>query len=153
IFRRHALAFVRDMPGHALGLLWKKLLWTLSDRELPNTDDIEWVTAHSWLFSRPLFPLSFGILLPLACAGAWLLGRQWRDCASLAGVLLAGLLTCVVFFTNARFRLILVSPVVLLAAVALDRLPATLAMWKQTPRVLLGPAAAFVGGVVLAWGN
>jgi len=151
IFRRHALAFVHDEPGHALQLLWKKLLWTVSDRELPNTDDIEWVTAHSWLFWRPLFPLSFGMVLPLA--GMVLMGRQWRMHPSLAGLIVAGLMTGVVFFTNARFRLIVVPPVLLLAALAIDRLPAMLTTWKQTLRALLGAATAFVAGLVLAWGN
>ncbi|HVO22621.1 MAG TPA: tetratricopeptide repeat protein [Candidatus Margulisiibacteriota bacterium] len=153
IFRRHAVTFIRDSPGDALRLLWKKLLWTLSDRELPNTDDIEWVTAHSWLFWRPVFPLSFGMLLPLACAGAVVVGRQWRQCASLAGLFITGLVTGVVFFTNARFRLILVPPVSLLAAVALDRLPGMLAAWPRRRGRLIGAGAALTTGAVLAWGD
>jgi tetratricopeptide (TPR) repeat protein len=152
IFRRQALAFARADARHALQLLWKKFLWTLTDRELPNTDDIEWVTGHSWLFWRPLFPLSFGMVLPFACAGAVLLGRQWRQCSSLLGLLLTGVVTGVVFFTNARFRLILVPPVLLLAAVALDRL-AALATVSNQRRVLLGAGAAFAVGAILAWGN
>jgi tetratricopeptide (TPR) repeat protein len=153
IFRAHALAFLRAEPRHALQLLWKKFLWTLTDRELPNTDDIEWVTAHSWLFWRPLFPLSFGMVFPFACAGAVLLGRQWRQCTSLAGLFLTGLVTGVVFFTNARFRLIVVPPVLLLAAVALDRLPALVVAWQHRRRALLGAGAAFATGALLAWGN
>jgi 4-amino-4-deoxy-L-arabinose transferase-like glycosyltransferase len=153
IFRQHALAFVRNEPGRALQLLWKKFLWTVTDRELPNTDDIEWVTGHSWLFWRPVFPLSFGMVFPFALAGAVLLGRQWRERASLAGLLVTGLVTGVVFFTNGRFRLILVPPLLLFAAVALDRLPALLVAWREKRGTLLGPAAGFVAGVVLAWGN
>jgi hypothetical protein len=153
LFRRHAVAFIRDDPGHALTLLWKKLLWTLNDRELPNSIDIEWVTAHSWLFWRPVFPLSFGMLLPFACAGAVWMGRQWRQCASLAGLFVTGLMTGTVFFTNARFRLILVPPVILLAAVALDRAPAALRARRENRRALLAAAAAFVIGAVVAWNN
>ena len=153
IFRRHALAFVRAEPGHALQLIWKKLLWTVTDRELPNTDDIEWVTAHSWLFWPPVFPFSFGMVLPLALVGALLMGRQWREHPALAGLIVVGLMTSVVFFTNARFRLILVPPVLLLAAIAIVKLPAMLATWRQTRRAVLGPATAFVAGLVLAWGN
>lgn len=153
IFTRQALTFVRDQPGRALHLLWKKLLWTMTDRELPNTDDVEWVTGHSWLFWRPLFPLSFGMVLPFALAGAWMLGRQWRDHTSLAGLFVTALATGAIFFTNARFRLILVPPVVLLAAVCLDRLPAMVAAWDRNRGAMLGPAAGFAAGVVLAWGN
>jgi tetratricopeptide (TPR) repeat protein len=151
IFRRRALAFLRDEPGQALRLLWKKLLWTLNDRELPNTDDIEWVTGHSWLFRRPLFPLSFGMVLPLALAGVWMLGRQWREHTTLAGLFLTGLATGVVFFTNARFRLIIVPPVLLLAAVALDRAMALVR--DRAWRALVVPAVVLGAGVVLAWGD
>jgi 4-amino-4-deoxy-L-arabinose transferase-like glycosyltransferase len=153
IFRRYAGTFIRDHPGPALRLLWKKLLWTLNDRELPNNDDIEWVTAQSWLFWRPVFPVSFGMLLPFACAGAVWLGQQWRKCAPLAGLLITGLVTGGVFFTNARFRLILVPPMLLLAAAALDRLPAMLAARNQNRRSLWGAAAAFTIGALIAWGN
>jgi hypothetical protein len=151
MFRRYAVAFIRDNPAHALRLLGMKLLWTLTDRELPNTDDIEWVTGHSWLFWRPLFPLSFGIVLPFALAGAWLLGRQWCAHTALAGIFLTGLATGVVFFTNARFRLILVPTVLLLAGVALDRARALAR--ERTRRTLLGPALGLVTGAVLAWSN
>ena len=151
IFQGHALAFLHEEPGQAMRLLWKKLVWTLSDRELPNTDDIEWVTGHSWLFWRPLFPLSFGMLLPCALAGTWMLGRRWREHTSLLGLFLTGIATGVVFFTNARFRLILMPPVLLLAAVALDRLPALAR--ERNWRPLLGPAVGFIAGAMLAWGN
>jgi 4-amino-4-deoxy-L-arabinose transferase-like glycosyltransferase len=153
LFRRRAQAFVRDDPGHALQLLWKKLLWTLNDRELPNTDDIEWVTAHSWLFWRPVFPLSLGMLLPFACAGAVLLGREWWRRMPVGGLLVTGLVTGMVFFTNARFRLILVPPVLLLAAVAVDRLPPIGTARNRTRRRLLGAGAAFAVGALLAWGD
>jgi hypothetical protein len=153
IFRRYAESFIRENPAQALRLLWKKLVWTLNDRELPNTDDVEWVTGHSWMFWRPVFPLSFGMLLPFACAGAVLIGRQWRHCASLAGLFITGLVTSVVFFTNARFRLIFVPAVLLLAAVTLDRLRAMLAAGPGRRGTLVGAAVALVVGAVLAWGD
>jgi hypothetical protein len=152
IFRGYAGTFIRNDTDQALRLLWKKFLWTLNDRELPNSDDIEWVTAQSWLFWRPVFPLSFGMLLPFACVGAIWLGRQWRECAPLAGLLTSGLVTGIVFFTNARFRLILVPPILLLAAVAFDRLPAILAACQER-RAVSGAAAAFTVGAIIAWGN
>jgi hypothetical protein len=153
IFLHRAGAFIRGDADHALRLAWKKLLWTLSDRELPNSDDIEWVTGQSWLFWRPVFPLSFGMVLPFACVGAACLGAQWRKCAPLAGLLVCGIVTDVVFFTNARFRLILVPPILLLAAVAFDRLPTMVAARDQQRRALLTAAAAFAIGAVVSWGN
>lgn len=153
IFRHRAGTFIRGDADHALRLAWKKLLWTLSDRELPNSDDIEWVTGQSWLFWRPVFPFSFGMMLPFACVGAVWVGATWRKCVPLVGLLACGLVTSVVFFTNARFRLILVPPILLLAAVAFDRLPAMVAARDQQRRALLTAAAAFGIGAVVAWGN
>jgi hypothetical protein len=153
LFRNYTATFIRSDPGHALQLLWKKFLWTLNDRELPNSIDIEWVTAQSWLFWRPLFPLSFGMLLPFACAGAVWLGRKWRTCAPLAGLFFTGLVTGVVLFTNARFRLVLVPPVLLLAGLAIDRLPAMVAARDDKRGALVGATAAFAIGAVIAWGN
>ncbi len=153
VFRRRALSFVVHEPGRALRLLWKKFLWTLTDRELPNTTDIEWVTGRSWLFWRPLFPLSFGMVLPLALAGATLLGRDWRDHACLTGLVVAGVGTAVIFFTNARFRLIMVPALLLLAAVAVDRLPRLLATWRDDRGALPLPALGLGTGLLLAWGD
>jgi 4-amino-4-deoxy-L-arabinose transferase-like glycosyltransferase len=153
IFRRHALSFIHDQPGAALRLARKKLVWTLTDRELPNTDDVEWVTSHSWIFWRPMFPLSFGMLLPFALAGATLVGRQWRELTPLAGLVATGVVTGVVFFTNGRFRLIMVPAVLLLAALALDRLPRVFDHRPRQWRPLLQCAAGVLAGVVLAWGN
>ena len=58
--------------------------WTWTDRELPNTGDIEWETSQSALFRWRVLPLRLGIVLPLAVAGALLLGREWRGLVLLA---------------------------------------------------------------------
>jgi len=53
LVRRQAFSFLYAEPGRALGLLWKKFVWTWVDRELPNTSDIEWQTAQSWSTGAP----------------------------------------------------------------------------------------------------
>jgi cytochrome c-type biogenesis protein CcmH/NrfG len=55
----------------------------------------------------------------------------------------------VVFFTNARFRLPMVSTVVWLAAVAVDRLPTL----RQRPRAAVAALCAALIGAVVTWGN
>jgi len=149
LFHERARAFVHANPVPAARLLWKKFLWTWTDRELPNTCDIEWTTEHSWLVRRPWFPLSFGMVLPLAVAGAWLLGGGWRDRLLLLVPLAIALGTSVLFFTNARFRLPMVPTVVWLAAVAVDRVP----MLRQRRCAAVGAVVGAAIGAVVAWGD
>jgi tetratricopeptide (TPR) repeat protein len=152
-FAQAALAFWQHAPLQGLRLLWKKFVWTWVDRELPNSSDIGWETAHSWLFRSPLFPLRLGMVLPFALAGALLLGTDWRRLVLLAALPTVGIGTCVVFITDARFRLIMAPALVILAAFGVVR---TYELMRTRPldgRRLLVAAAGLVVGTVAAWGN
>jgi tetratricopeptide (TPR) repeat protein len=120
-FLARALEFVRAQPAAAARLVLRKALWTLTDRELPNTSDPDWETAQSWLFRAPGFPLRFGVIAVLAAAGTVLL-RQRRLLLWLAAPIAIGLGTSVLFFTNGRFRFALLATLIPLAAIALDEL-------------------------------
>jgi hypothetical protein len=152
-FLRRGLAFIGAEPARAARLLARKLAWTWSDRELPNTSDIDWQTGQSWLFRPPWFPLRFGVIFPLALAGLVLLGRARK--LSLLGFapLAVGLGTCVVFLTNARFRIALVVTLLPLAAAALDEaLRLARSARAHAPRLGLAAAAA-VAGALLAFAD
>ena len=151
--RGYALAFWRDQPLAAAQLLWKKFLLTWTDRELPNTTDIDWQTGQSWLFWPPLFPLRFGVILPLAAAGALLLGGEWRELSLLGALISVGVGSATVFFTNARFRLIMIPSLLILAAVALDRLPGMLRQGRRTRRPLVLAGVGMGLGLLAAWSN
>jgi len=110
-----ALSFLSSQPGAAASLALKKLVWTFTDAELPNAGDPTWEASHSWLFSVPGFPFSFGLLLPLALIGATLGWRKLPRPALLIGFVVTGVITCTVFFTNGRFRLVMVPPLLVLA--------------------------------------
>ena len=125
-------------------LLAKKLVWTFSRRELPNAADISWQTAQSWVFQPPVFPLGFAILLPLAVAGAFAAGRR-RDRIMLAGPVLAALAACVVMFTNARFRLVMMPSLIVFAGLAVEPL------LHGPRRARLLAAAGLVLGAAVAW--
>ncbi len=150
-FRRRAWEFVRTEPMRAAALLWKKLLWTFNARELPNTGDIEWQTGHSWLFRPPMLLPGFGFVLPLALAGGVVVGREWRKAFPLAGLLAIGIGPPLVLFTNARFRMPMVPASIVLAAIALDRLPGMARASGGNRSRMLGAAAAAALGIVLAW--
>jgi len=145
LFLARALAFWRAQPGTAVALTAKKILWTLGDRELPNTGDIEWQEAQSALFRAWFLPLRFGLVLPVALVGAVALGRRWRELPLLAAPIVVALVTAAVFFTNARLRLVMIPSVLLLAAVGAVHLVAR----RGRPR----DGVALAAGIVLAWGG
>ena len=140
-FTALALVALHEHPGQLARLALRKLLWTFADRELPNTCDLEWEKSHSFLF-HPFFPLRLGLVLPLAAAGAFLL-RSRRLLLLLLAPAAIALVTSVLFFTNARFRLPLALSALPLAAIALDRAPELI----RAPRLWIALAA----GLLLAW--
>jgi len=153
IFARKALARWRRAPREAAALAWKKFVWTWTDRELPNTADIDWQTAHSWLFRSRVFPLPLGAILPFAVAGAFFLRRRWSHVPLLLAPLAIAVVTSVVFFTNARFRLVMVPSLVLLAAVGVERIGR---MRRPEARTVFNVSLAATGiaiGLVVAWGG
>jgi hypothetical protein len=119
-FRGRATSFMQSQPGLFAAQLGKKLIWTLSRRELPNATDIAWQTKQSWLFHDPWFPLGFGILFPFAALGAVALGRRWCGQIHLIGPIFVAIVTCTLFFTNARFRLVMAPSLIVLAAVGIE---------------------------------
>ncbi|MFQ5665316.1 MAG: glycosyltransferase family 39 protein [Candidatus Binatia bacterium] len=153
MFRKRAVAFWRQHPSQAARLLWKKFVWTWTDRELPNSSDIDWRTAHSWLFRLPLFPLSFGAVLPLALAGALLFGRRCRELTLLGSLLAVGTGTSLLFFTNGRFRLIMVPALLILAGAGVEQMRRILPAWRQQGAALGAAVLGVALGLVGAWGN
>jgi len=147
LFQQRAIGFWKSEPQQALGLLLKKLVWTWTQRELPNTSDIEWQTAQSWLFSRPLL-VGFGLLLPPALAGLILARRRAHELAAALPLLALAVMTSTVFFTNARFRLPMIPVLIWMAAYWLGEI---LNRHRRgfEPISCLG----LVGGTLLAWGN
>jgi hypothetical protein len=153
LFLGRALAFWRDEPGRAVGLAWKKLLWTLGDRELPNTGDIAWEERQSALVRSGLVPLGFGFVLPLALLGAVRLGRRWRAVPLLAAPIAVGLVTPVVFFTNARLRLAMVPSLAILAGFAVADVVEVTRRRAWRPADVAVAIATIAAGVVVAWGG
>ncbi len=148
LFLQQALAFWRDQPMRAAGLLLKKVVWTCTHRELPNTSDIDWQTAQSWLFSAPFLLVGFGVLLPLALAGYLQVRQHGHNLLPATTLLALGGATCILFFTNARFRLPMLPPLLWFAA-------AWLAELAKTRHARIAPASVFglAVGLLLAWGN
>lgn len=153
LFRRRAVQMWRDYPRESLALWWRKLRWTFTARELPNTSDIDWQHSYSWMYRNPVLPLSFGIVLISACTAAPLLrGRWWVLSPLLAGPLIA-LTVCLATFTNARFRLPMLPSLLILGGAGLDHLAilARRRAWRDT--ALPGALLAVVVGAWLAYSD
>jgi hypothetical protein len=154
MFRRRALEFWANQPLDASALIWKKFWWTWSNRELPNTIDIDWQETQSWLFgSSPAFPLGLGAVLPLAAAGAATVGRTWRRLPLLVALLAIGLGSSVLFFTNSRFRLPMAPALLMLAGAGAERIWRMAAAWRKNQGALTRATLAACLGAVAAWNN
>lgn len=148
-----ALDFIAHHPSRAMSLVWKKLVWTWNDRELPNAADVEWQERRSWMFGgTPMLPVGFGVILPFAIAGLFAARGLGRRTILLAGLVAVGVGSSVVFFTNGRFRIIAVPSLLVMASIALT------ADWKgwlrrHRPASRLGLAAVVAAAAWLAWGD
>ncbi len=147
LFRNQAEQFIGDNPWAAVALGFKKLVWTFTNRELPNTSDPDWQSSYSWLFRLPALPLSFGMVLPFALAGLPSLRR--KSVPVLMAPVSIALMTCVVFFTNGRFRLIMLPSLLLLAGLTVRSVRTT---WRDRRTIVLSAALAGLG-IVLAWSD
>ncbi len=151
--RSLAVDFIVRHPSKAFQLAWKKLVWTWNARELPNAADVEWQASRSWMFrGSPVAPLGFGIVLPLAVASLFVSRGLARRMPLLAGLVAIGVGSSVIFFTNGRFRIIVVPALLVMASIALT------ADWKAWMRERsaswrLVVAGAVAAGTWVAWGD
>ena len=138
LFRDRGLSFIAHEPARAFALFAKKALWLFSDRELPNAMDIERQERASFLFALPIFPLRFGMVFPLALAGIVTRGKKIP--AHLFAPIAIAFVVAVVFFTCARFRMVMSPALFVFAAFAFD---SKLLHWKKIVAAVLGAFLAF----------
>jgi 4-amino-4-deoxy-L-arabinose transferase-like glycosyltransferase/Flp pilus assembly protein TadD len=112
-YYRQAWKFITEQPGRALSLLALKLSLFWSSWEIPNDKGIYFWTAHFALIVRYL-PLGFGVVGPLGILGLVLCWRRGRELFPLWGFVLVYMAGMVVFFCNARYRMPIIPPLILL---------------------------------------
>jgi tetratricopeptide (TPR) repeat protein len=102
------LEFWSRQPGNALGLLLRKTFLWFAGQEVSNDRDLYAVKRYSFInylfFNSKLLKFPFGLLLPLALAGAWLGRSQWRRFLPLYLFVGAYSLSFIVFFVTSRYR-------------------------------------------------
>ncbi len=117
------LEFWRRQPGKALGLLLRKTFLWFTGYEVSNDRDLYAVKRYSFInylyFNSRFLKFPFGLLLPLALAGAWFFRRQWRRFLPLYLFAGAYSISFIVFFVCSRYRLPLVPLAAIFAAMGL----------------------------------
>ncbi len=115
--------FWRQHPAKALGLFLRKTFLWFAGHEVGNETDLYVVKRYSFvnylLFSTRFLKFPFGVLLPLALAGVWLLRRQWRQFLPLYLFIGAYSLSFIVFFVTSRYRTPMIPMLAILAAIGL----------------------------------
>ena len=110
---------IRAHPGQWLRLLLHKLRLLLNWYEIPDAEDQYFFERSSNLLRGLGHLLHFGVLLPLAAAGALLESARRRELAVLYAVLATTAFGLLAFYLMARYRYPLVPGLALLAGAAL----------------------------------
>lgn len=117
------LEFWRKEPGKALSLLLRKTFLWFAGFEVGNETDLYAVKRHSFInylfFNSRFLKFPFGILLPLALAGVWLLRREWRRFLPVYLFIGAYSLSFIFFFVTSRYRVPMVPLVAILGSMGL----------------------------------
>ncbi|MCK6507422.1 tetratricopeptide repeat protein, partial [Myxococcota bacterium] len=113
---------IRQHPVAWLAILGTKALWSVHDTEIPRNEDYRCRTDEGPLSWVGRLPVRYGLVFPLALAGAVLLARRGGGGLLLAGTWVALHLPLVVFLVADRYRLATWPVVSLAAAVGLHAL-------------------------------
>ncbi len=110
---QRALEAIRGDPAAWLRLIGRKFLIFWNGAEVPDLPNVYFYAQASPVL-RLLF-LPFAVIAPLGACGLIVLGRSGRNRSIVFVFVVAGLVSVLLFFVNARYRLPLV-PILMLAA-------------------------------------
>ncbi len=141
-----ALDYIRQNPVDWLGLMLRKSLLVWNRVEAADTEDIAAYRHFSIVLDSLARVFHFGIMVPLAAAGIWSTRRRWREFGILYVMMAAYAASLTLFFLFARYRIPLVPPVLIFAAIGLHAL-------RQLARDLnfrlLAQTAAIIGSTLV----
>lgn len=148
---RKTLSEIINDPIIFLGHLMRKAILLGQGMELSNNFDLYFFAHQSTLLKlliwRQFLFLPWGLLVPLAIMGWMLIGEWTRPRQVLRLFIITYVVSVVLFFVTARYRLPLAPPLILLAAYAIARFPSIVK--KQSKIRLLPIAATFVIALVV----
>ncbi|MGB2769531.1 MAG: tetratricopeptide repeat protein, partial [Candidatus Zixiibacteriota bacterium] len=118
------LKFIVNEPVNYLRLMLKKSILFWNGNELGNNRDLYFFTRSSsvlrLLLWRFIVYFPFGLIAPLALVGIILAHRAKKDVLLLEIFLFVYMLSIILFFVNARYRVPLIPVLILFAAYAID---------------------------------
>ena len=115
-----AVAFIRQRPGDWIALLGQKLMTLWNGYEISDNYHYHFMRTN---FLPLLLPLvTFRLVAPLALIGAAMPFWRRRDLTALYLVCFGYLATLLIFYVRGRYRIPAVPLLVVLAAVAVDRI-------------------------------
>lgn len=115
-----ALSFIKERPYQWMRLLLKKFCLFWSSYEPPDNDVVyDRLKGYSSLLRLP-FILTFGIIAPLGIAGIFFSIRRWWKKGMLLYLIIAGYsMAVILFFVQSRFRVAIVTSLILFAGFTL----------------------------------
>ena len=117
-YTRATWRYVQSSPNQAYGRILKKLVYFWTRYEVPNDQDIYFVTQQYVPITK-FMPIGFWLIGPLGILGMALSFRRARTLFPLWGIVCAYVIVDAVFFVNARFRIAAVALLMVLAGYAL----------------------------------
>jgi hypothetical protein len=149
---RQAMSAIAGHPGKALALYARKLLFFFGQYEVPQIESLPFESRYALLLRLPLPGMA--LLIALGLLGLLLL---WGDPVAryLGASVMAVALGVSAFFVTARFRLVAVPFLTVLAGAGVAELAHALRRGTTSPRLYkrawLGLAAAVGGGLLLSF--
>lgn len=137
-----ALTFITSNPGAWLSLQARKVALLVNATEMIDTESQESHAEWSWVLAILGWVGHFGLIAPIAVAGAILAWPQRRRLAILYAMTLGYAASVVMFYVFARYRLPLVPLLLLFASSAALEVPRWFATAGLSRRIVLGAAVA-----------
>jgi tetratricopeptide (TPR) repeat protein len=147
-FTAQAWRYLREQPGDALALLFRKAQHLLSPHEVPQIESVEEL-REAYPILRVVTPVGFWLLFPLALMGAVRATRRHRVAAMSVAVLLCGAVAHLVFFSTGRYRAAMLPALAVLAGSGVVELVALRGGWREIARTAW-PVALAVGLMLLS---
>lgn len=146
-YARQAWHWIAENPGAALALTLRKLGYFWSHWEVSNNQDIQFVFTKYATITRWL-PVRFWLAAPLGILGLCLCLRRARELFPLWSFVLVYMVSVVVFFVSARYRIPVAPVLILFAAHACVWIARSAAALRWMPLLAAAAPAALMGYVV-----
>jgi hypothetical protein len=135
---RASIDYIRDNPRTWGSLLWKKFIFFWNGYERASVENFYFHRRFRGVLRLPL--LTFGAVVPLGLLGIFLTRSRWRRLWLLYGGVLTYVLTALIFYVLARYRLPAVAFLMPFAGAAVVEL-VSLARSRRIAELVLALAA------------